>query len=186
MLRACSLYVHALHLSIKAWCRRKMGSLADPCTEDMDPFMKTCKELCIKLWPVTASPVSGSANPEEKVRCLQCLEPEVLNKCTSVFLTPNVPLLYLPECSWSSCWHFCPSDPSRSLLGSALTPRLRRWAAAGHALGRGFPDYAVTGPLETRHTEPHAGCSLRVENRSPAQVQTQQTVQYNTTKLIEQ
>lgn len=40
-----------------------MGSLAEPCTEDMEPFMKTCKALCMVLWPCTAIPVSGLAKP---------------------------------------------------------------------------------------------------------------------------
>lgn len=40
-----------------------MGSLAEPCTEDMEPFMKTCKALCMVLWPSTAMPVSGSMKP---------------------------------------------------------------------------------------------------------------------------
>ena len=31
-----------------------MGSLAEPWTEDMDPFMKTCRALCMVLCPVTA------------------------------------------------------------------------------------------------------------------------------------
>lgn len=51
------------YLSMKAWCSRKMGSLAEPCTEDMEPFMKTCRALCIVLWPGTAIPVSGLAKP---------------------------------------------------------------------------------------------------------------------------
>lgn len=160
----------AFYLSIKAWCKRKMGSLADPCTEDMDPFMKTCKELCIKLWPVTANPVSGLAKPAQ-VRRVQCLEADVLRKCDIFFFTPHtLLLLYLPERSWSSCWPVCPSAPSRTPSGSGLTPRLRRWAAAGHGFGRGYPGCAVTVPLVTRHTKPRGGCSLRVENRSPVQV----------------
>lgn len=40
-----------------------MGSLAEPCTEDMEPFMKTCKALCIVLWPGTAIPDIGLAKP---------------------------------------------------------------------------------------------------------------------------
>lgn len=40
-----------------------MGSLAEPCTEDMEPFMKMCKELCMVLWSGTAMPVSGLAKP---------------------------------------------------------------------------------------------------------------------------
>lgn len=40
-----------------------MGSLAEPCTEDMEPFMKTCKALCMVLWPCTAIPVSGLVKP---------------------------------------------------------------------------------------------------------------------------
>lgn len=52
-------------LSMKAWCSRKMGSLADPCTEDMEPFMKTCRALCMVLWPSTAMPVSASVKPAE-------------------------------------------------------------------------------------------------------------------------
>lgn len=38
-----------MYLSMKAWCRRNMGSLAEPCTEDMEPFMKTCRALCMVL-----------------------------------------------------------------------------------------------------------------------------------------
>lgn len=48
---------------MKAWCSRKMGSLAEPCTEDMEPFMKMCKALCMVLWPWIARPVCGSAKP---------------------------------------------------------------------------------------------------------------------------
>lgn len=51
------------HLSMKAWWSRKMGSLAEPCTDDMEPFMKTCRALCMVLWPTTDKPVSGSAKP---------------------------------------------------------------------------------------------------------------------------
>lgn len=40
-----------------------MGSLAEPCTDDMEPFMKTCRALCMVLWPSTDVPVSGSAKP---------------------------------------------------------------------------------------------------------------------------
>lgn len=48
---------------MKAWWRRKMGSLAEPCTDDMEPFIKTCRALCMVLWPRTDMPVSGSAKP---------------------------------------------------------------------------------------------------------------------------
>lgn len=58
-MRACVF----LYLSMKAWCSRNMGSLAEPCTEDMEPFMKTCRALCMVLWPGTASPVMGLAKP---------------------------------------------------------------------------------------------------------------------------
>lgn len=40
-----------------------MGSLAEPCTDDMEPFIKTCRALCMVLWPKTDMPVSGSAKP---------------------------------------------------------------------------------------------------------------------------
>lgn len=52
-----------VYLSMKAWCSRNIGSLAEPWTEDIEPFMKTCRELCMVLWPGTARPVSGLANP---------------------------------------------------------------------------------------------------------------------------
>lgn len=51
------------YLSMNTWCSKNMGSLAEPCTEDIEPFMKTCKALCMVLWPDTAMPVAGSANP---------------------------------------------------------------------------------------------------------------------------
>lgn len=51
------------YLSMNTWCSKNMGSLAEPCTEDIEPFMKTCKALCMVLWPSTAMPVTGSANP---------------------------------------------------------------------------------------------------------------------------
>lgn len=58
------LYVNTMgYLSMKAWCNRNMGSLAEPWTLDMEPFIKTCRELCMVLWPGTAWPVSGLANP---------------------------------------------------------------------------------------------------------------------------
>lgn len=53
------------NLSTKAWWRRKMGSLADPCTWDIVPFIKICKALCMLLWEGSAIPVSGLANPVE-------------------------------------------------------------------------------------------------------------------------
>lgn len=37
--------------------------MAEPCTEDMEPFMKTCRALCMVLWPSTAVPVSASVKP---------------------------------------------------------------------------------------------------------------------------
>lgn len=40
-----------------------MGSLAEPCTEDMEPFMKRCRALCMVLCPDNAIPVSGLAKP---------------------------------------------------------------------------------------------------------------------------
>lgn len=40
-----------------------MGSLAEPCTEDMEPFMKTCRALCMVLWPAAAIPDVGLAKP---------------------------------------------------------------------------------------------------------------------------
>lgn len=40
-----------------------MGSLAEPWTDDMEPFMKTCRALCMVLWPGIASPVVGLAKP---------------------------------------------------------------------------------------------------------------------------
>lgn len=52
-----------LYLSMNAWCSRNMGSLAEPCTEDMEPFIKTCKALCMVLCPGTAIPVTGLAKP---------------------------------------------------------------------------------------------------------------------------
>ena len=57
-----------LYLSMNAWCRRKIGSLAEPWTEDMEPFMNMCKELCMVLWPVMAMPVSGLAKPAREER----------------------------------------------------------------------------------------------------------------------
>jgi len=51
------------HLSTKAWWRRNMGSLAEPCTEDMDPFMNTCRAACMPLWELFPIPVRGSPNP---------------------------------------------------------------------------------------------------------------------------
>ena len=32
---------NTFHLSTNAWWRRNMGSFAEPCTEDMEPFMYT-------------------------------------------------------------------------------------------------------------------------------------------------
>lgn len=55
--------VFSSHLSINAWCRRNIGSLADAGTDDIEPFMKMCSALCIVLWPDTAIPVSGLAKP---------------------------------------------------------------------------------------------------------------------------
>lgn len=40
--------------------------MAEPCTDDMEPFMKTCRALCMVLWPSTDKPVSGSAKPERE------------------------------------------------------------------------------------------------------------------------
>lgn len=60
---------------MNTWCSKNMGSLAEPCTEDIEPFMKTCKALCMVLWPGTATPVTGSANPVggKKRRDKRCL-----------------------------------------------------------------------------------------------------------------
>jgi len=57
---------------MKAWCSRNMGSLAEPWTEDIEPFMKTCRALCMVLIPGTAMPVCGLANPagNRTTRCV--------------------------------------------------------------------------------------------------------------------
>lgn len=51
------------HLSTKAWWRINMGSFAEPCTDDMDPFMNTWREACIPKRGLLPNPVCGSPNP---------------------------------------------------------------------------------------------------------------------------
>lgn len=51
------------HLSTKAWCRRKMGSFAEACTEDIVPFMKTWMAACIPIRELFPRPVFGSPKP---------------------------------------------------------------------------------------------------------------------------
>lgn len=65
-----------------------MGSLAEPCTEDMEPFMKTCKALCMVLWPCTAIPEVGLAKPAggEKSAHL-CFEWSFAHLCVSLDTT---------------------------------------------------------------------------------------------------
>lgn len=58
--------VRASHLSTKAWWRRNMGSFAEPCTEDMDPFMNTCRAACMPMRELFPTPVRGSPNPNDK------------------------------------------------------------------------------------------------------------------------
>lgn len=51
------------YLSTKAWWRRNMGSFAEPCTDDMDPFMNTWTAACMYLRELLPNPVRGSPNP---------------------------------------------------------------------------------------------------------------------------
>lgn len=40
-----------------------MGSFAEPCTEDMDPFMNTWTAACMPMRELFPNPVCGSPNP---------------------------------------------------------------------------------------------------------------------------
>lgn len=57
------------HLSTKAWWRRNMGSFAELCTEDIDPFMKTWTAACIPIRELFPKPVFGSPNPAGSIKC---------------------------------------------------------------------------------------------------------------------
>lgn len=50
-------------LSTNAWWRRKTGSFAEPCTDDMDPFMNTWMAACMPIRELLPNPVCGSPNP---------------------------------------------------------------------------------------------------------------------------
>lgn len=83
-----------LYLSMKAWCSRNIGSLAEPCTDDMEPFMNMCKELCMVLWPDRAIPVSGLAKPAEDTRYRSDKSIHSGSQCSRMNLNLVCSLLY--------------------------------------------------------------------------------------------
>lgn len=45
-----------------------MGSLAEPCTDDIDPFMKTWMAACMPIRVLPPKPVRGSPKPAAEHR----------------------------------------------------------------------------------------------------------------------